>query len=265
MKHSESIGKIAAAIAKFQGDIKGVSKNAQGHGYKYMTYDAIMTLIRPELSKHELCVIQNVSGDVENGISVAYCETLIAHSSGEWMKSDRLTMKPMAIKAGAPVGPREVGSALTYAKRYQLCGMLGISSDTDDDAYVAQNKLAWGQVKTNEQAKLIEELVSSKCICSSYFSQLVLDCAVTSKDYNSYTVEEANTLINVLNDLPQYKTKDQGAKINALIKTKGVTQSQFTQMVAECSSGEADYKKLLTEDAEKLIVALSALPDVQQG
>ena len=202
MQTSETIGKIAGALAKFQGDIKGVSKNAQGHGYKYMTFDAIMTLIRPELSKNELSIIQNVSGEIVDSVNLAFCETMILHHSGEWIKSDKLMIKPTAVKAGAPVGPREVGSALTYAKRYQLCGMLGICADTDDDAYVAQNKLAWGQVKTKDQCNLINSLITAKGVTQTKFTQMVLDCAINSKDYKSFTVEEANNLINALNKLP---------------------------------------------------------------
>lgn len=211
MKTSESIGKIATALAKFQGEMKGVSKNAQGHGYKYMSFDAIMTLVRPELSKQELSIIQNVSGELVDGINVAFCETLILHSSGEWIKSDKLRIKPTAVKAGAPIGPREVGSALTYAKRYQVCGMLGICADTDDDAQVAQNKVAWGQVKTKDQSNLINSLIMAKGVTQTQFTQMVMENAINSRDYKSFTVEEANNLIQALNKLPDApKTEQQG-------------------------------------------------------
>lgn len=209
MKTSENIGKIAGALAKFQGDIKGVTKNAQGHGYKYMSFDAIMTLIRPELSKHDLSLVQNVSGDVVDNINIAYCETMILHSSGEWLKSDRLVIKPVAVKTGAPIGPREVGSALTYAKRYQLCGILGISADTDDDAFVAQNKLSWGQIKTKEQSSIINNLILNKGVTQTQFTKMVMDCAVTNKEYKAFTVEEANSLINALSELPDMPSKQQ--------------------------------------------------------
>ena len=83
-----------------------------------------------------------------------YCETregelnlvtMIAHSSGQWMKS-YLPIYPADKKS------QTIGAAITYAKRYGLSAMLGIVADDDDD----DGESAQGRSATNtQQAKVV--------------------------------------------------------------------------------------------------------------
>ncbi len=78
----------------------------------------------------------------ENGLAaIQYCETIdgklnlvtmLAHTSGQWMKSEFPLITSKMDSQG-------IGSAMTYAKRYSLCGMVGIVADEegDDDAETA--------------------------------------------------------------------------------------------------------------------------------
>ena len=53
--------------------------------------------------------------------------TLLLHVSGQWIKSDVMTM---------PVTKRDAqgfGSALSYARRYSLLALAGVTGDDDDD------------------------------------------------------------------------------------------------------------------------------------
>ena len=49
------------------------------------------------------------------------------HESGEWIEYDPIKMKPVKND------PQSIGSAITYAKRYALSAIFGITSDQDDD------------------------------------------------------------------------------------------------------------------------------------
>ena len=129
MQTSESIKNIAKAMAQFQSEVKNPSNTANNPFFnsKYAPLSDVLNLVRPILTKHGLSVLQSPSGDGEY-ITVT---TLIAHESGEWIESDPLTLK--ADKATA----QGAGSAITYARRYALSAMLGISSEDDDDGNYA--------------------------------------------------------------------------------------------------------------------------------
>lgn len=129
MQKSESIKNIAKALAAFQADVKNPTNTETNPFFKskYAPLNDILNLVRPLLSKHGLSVLQSPSGDGQN-VTVT---TLITHESGEWIESDPLTLK--ADKATA----QGAGSAITYARRYALSAMLGISSEDDDDGNFA--------------------------------------------------------------------------------------------------------------------------------
>jgi hypothetical protein len=72
---------------------------------------------------HGLSFIQYpVNGERSIGV-----ETLIMHTSGEWIKFEPFFLP---IEKSTAQG---AGSATTYAKRYALSAALGIDSDEDDD------------------------------------------------------------------------------------------------------------------------------------
>ena len=76
---------------------------------------------------------------------VASVETLISHSSGEWISSI----------CHAPVSKQDaqgVGSAITYLRRYSLAAMCGIAQE-DDDANSAVGHAPQPQAQTKPQAK----------------------------------------------------------------------------------------------------------------
>ena len=53
--------------------------------------------------------------------------TMVMHESGEWIEYDPICLKPVKND------PQAVGSTITYAKRYALSAIFGITSDNDDD------------------------------------------------------------------------------------------------------------------------------------
>lgn len=153
MKASESVKNIAKSLAQFQAEVKNPVNTANNPFFKskYAPLDEVLNTVRPILSKHGLSVLQFPSGDGQNIVVT----TVVMHESGEWIESDPLTLR--ADKATA----QGAGSAITYARRYSLSAVLGISSEDDDDgnyatqqtkqAGKAQNKTQ--QYPTNRQAK----------------------------------------------------------------------------------------------------------------
>lgn len=123
--------KIAAALAKAAAGIHNPTKNREvtvrsdkgNYKFKYATFDAILDAIRAPLTENGLWFVQTL----EDNRMV----TTLYHSSGQTIASR------IPFVAGGN-GPQAMGSALTYAKRYGLCALLGIAADEDDDANAAE-------------------------------------------------------------------------------------------------------------------------------
>ena len=143
MNKSESIAAISQAIAKAQHDVENASKNAKNPHFKskYADLAELLNTVRPVFSSHGLAIVQMPS--FVDGI--ASVETLISHSSGEWISSI----------CSAPVSKQDaqgVGSAITYLRRYSLAAMCGIAQE-DDDANSAVGHAPQPQAQTKPQAK----------------------------------------------------------------------------------------------------------------
>jgi hypothetical protein len=143
MEMSQSIAQIAGALSKFQGEVTNPSKTKtaiippkdpkkQGYKYKYADLGDIIDTIREPLKKHGLSYIQNPVRNDKGDLEGVY--TMILHESGEYMIFDLVP-----IRAGANATPQQIGSALTYARRYSLSLALGIAADEDDDASAAEH------------------------------------------------------------------------------------------------------------------------------
>lgn len=200
MRTSETIANITPAMVSFQDKVKGIKKDAQGHGYKYITLDSILALVRPVLTECGLLLVQDAHGDFINGENVASCETRIIHTSGEWIGTEKLTVKPVAIKGTTT--PRDLGSAITYAKRYQLTALLGLSADVDDDAgAVSENMKAWGHKVTTLQLQVLTNLMKEKNIGKEKIQELMPSLIGSVKVSTELTQDEANKIIEHLGKL----------------------------------------------------------------
>jgi len=123
MNHSEQINELAASLAKAQGQIEGAKKDSANPFFKskYADLASVWEACRVQLSTNGLSVTQ-CPEESENGIAI---ETMLLHSSGQWIKS-RYTMPVSKLDAQA------VGSAITYARRYALSAIIGIAPEDDD-------------------------------------------------------------------------------------------------------------------------------------
>ena len=133
---------LAKALSQAQAEIKNTPATKENPHFRsrYTPLDDVLDMARLVLSKQGLMVLQDVSGASET-ISVV---TRILHVSGEWIESD-----PLVMRADKPT-PQGQGSAITYARRYSLSGILGIATDPDDDGNEATGKADKPPVKAVE-------------------------------------------------------------------------------------------------------------------
>ena len=122
---SETIGALAAALAKAQGAIKPAPMDRDNPFFKskYATLTSLWESARAALTANGLAVTQ--ATDFDNDGKVVLVTTLM-HSSGEWIGSV-YPVDPVDRK------PQSLGSAITYARRYAFGALVGLSSDDDDD------------------------------------------------------------------------------------------------------------------------------------
>jgi hypothetical protein len=137
-RSSETIGTIAAALAKAQAQLVNPEKslvatirsdgpNAPERAFRYASLSSGLDIVRKTLSQHEIATVQTAAIDEAAGI--VRLSTVLAHASGEWIASD---WPVCAISETA--APHRMGAALTYARRYALFTLVGIAGEDDIDA-----------------------------------------------------------------------------------------------------------------------------------
>ena len=137
-RSSESIGAIAAALAKAQAELTNPEKTLSGtirspfpregdRTFRYASLSSGLDIVRKSLGKHEIATVQTTAIDQEAGL--IRLTTILAHASGEWVSSD-WPVCPIS-EASAP---HRMGTALTYARRYALFTLVGIAGEDDLDA-----------------------------------------------------------------------------------------------------------------------------------
>jgi hypothetical protein len=137
-RSSESIGAIAAALAKAQGELINPEKSLTAtirsafpreadRTFRYASLSTGLDIVRKALGKHEIATVQTTAIDHEAGL--IRLTTVLAHSSGEWVSSD-WPVCPVSETAA----PHKMGAALTYARRYSLFTLVGIAGEDDLDA-----------------------------------------------------------------------------------------------------------------------------------
>ena len=121
LEMSKSVGQLSASLANAQGALRNAKKNSENFHSKYANLAACLDAARGPLSQNKLAVVQLPFFE---GCEVGV-RTLLSHSSGEWIIS---TLKLKAIKTDA----QSVGKAITYARRYAFCAMVGLAAEDDD-------------------------------------------------------------------------------------------------------------------------------------
>src|SRR5271165_4178704 len=137
-RSSETIGAIAAALAKAQAELTNPEKaltatirasnpREKDQTFRYAALSSGLDIVRKALGAHEIATVQTTAIDGEAGL--IRLTTTLAHASGEWLSSE---WPVCAISETA--APRRMGAALTYARRYALFTLVGIAGEDDLDA-----------------------------------------------------------------------------------------------------------------------------------
>src|SRR3974390_1277042 len=133
---SETVGSLAAALAKAQAEIANPEKSLTAtifspfpregsRTFRYAPLSSGLDLVRKCLGQHEIATVQSTA--IDSGL--IRLTTTLVHASGEWVSSD-WPVCPVSETAA----PHRLGAALTYARRYALFTLVGIAGEDDLDA-----------------------------------------------------------------------------------------------------------------------------------
>jgi len=116
---------LNAALAKAQGEFPAIPKDktvtAGSYTFSYATLDAILAACRPALTKHGLAIVQQLEHNGQPSI-----RTELRHAEGGCISSS-FPLPRM------PETPQQLGSLVTYLRRYTITALLGIAAEEDDD------------------------------------------------------------------------------------------------------------------------------------
>lgn len=126
IRTSETIINLSKALVETQKELKQPLKDAKNPFFKseYVPLENVAEAITESATKHGLAFSQYATTTETGNVSVG---TIVFHESGEFIEFPPLILKPENTK------PQSIGSAITYAKRYSLSAVFGITSDKDDD------------------------------------------------------------------------------------------------------------------------------------
>jgi uncharacterized protein (DUF2147 family) len=178
---------IFQALVKAQSEMTNPKKNTDNSflDSKYADLAECWKACSEALKNNDLAVIQTV---VEDRLV-----TRLIHASGQDLKDGGV---PLLGYTNSKNPAQALGASITYARRYGLCSMLGLSPDKDDDD---GNKLRQDTKKedtiTQDQQDYIKKLISDAKRDQVKFLK---ECGVNK--FSEITVEDYNTWKNFLEE-----------------------------------------------------------------
>jgi hypothetical protein len=219
-RSSETIGAIAAALAKAQAELTNPEKaliatirasnpRDQDQTFRYAPLSSGLDIVRKTLGGQEIATVQTTAIDKEAGL--IRLTTTLAHSSGEWLSSE---WPVCAITETA--APRRMGAALTYARRYALFTLVGIAGEDDLDApdlnariEAAPKAEPGSSVGASAQSAAPRDGISERPLADSAFGRRekpIRPARVTLNADQSATLRE-----QLLADVTQIQSSDEAA------------------------------------------------------
>ena len=131
---------LTKALVAFHQNVGTIHKTARSFQNQYAPLDEVLSVVTPALSKQGLTFTHRFEPQPEKDEPLLICT--LHHVSGETLES-RL---PLVVAKGKNA-TQDLGSAITYLKRYTLLAMLGLVADVDTDGNLDQPPVETQQQK----------------------------------------------------------------------------------------------------------------------
>lgn len=163
--------------------------------YKYLNLATILKTIKPVFEKHGLAFSQRVtfSNEGEARQVIGTVETIIFDNEEQMVACSY----PFFVTGD----PQQVGSAITYARRYSLYAVLGIFPDKDDDgAYAKQRYETADRAISAEQYADLVKALNAHNIPSEARGEFINNTLNRQvRGWRGLTQTDLNSLINAVN------------------------------------------------------------------
>ncbi|OUV38266.1 MAG: hypothetical protein CBC71_11075 [Rhodobacteraceae bacterium TMED111] len=133
MENLETQKKLHTALIAFKREFAGMKKSGKGNYHSYFTIDDVLQATTKFLVNNGLVVNQRV---VLTSNGEKLLQTTISHTDGGSISDDGI---PLIINANSKNPMQELGGCITYARRYGMTSMLGLS-EFDNDCEVLTEK-----------------------------------------------------------------------------------------------------------------------------
>jgi hypothetical protein len=136
-----NLSPVIVALLKAKSSFGAIEKDRVNpfHKSKYATLDSINKAVDGPLIENGLCIVNRVA-NTDKGTFVV---SRLVHVSGEFDETWQESTCPLPDT----VDSQKLGSAITYARRYNKLALLDIVADEDDDGN-ASTKITQPQVNT---------------------------------------------------------------------------------------------------------------------
>jgi hypothetical protein len=111
-----------------------VKRTKEAYKYKYAPLESFLPQVIEILNKYEFVLVQKATALLDNPRMVRVVTSIIDAKSGTSILGDVETFLPIQGKDEKINYTQECGAAITYAKRYAISALLGITTDEDNDA-----------------------------------------------------------------------------------------------------------------------------------
>jgi len=174
MNQTENIKELAIALNKAQTEMKAALKDSSNPFFKskYADFASVWETCRTPLTKHGLAISQlPIQANGMFGV-----RTILMHVSGEWISEELLL--PVTKQ-----DPQAAGSAITYARRYSLSGIVCLATDDDDDGNKGSATVGF---ITEKQAKTISDMIDEKGADKDKFCEFFKVPSIPEMPSNKY-------------------------------------------------------------------------------
>lgn len=175
-------GSLTEALVAAQGEMPKVGRDAENPHFKskFVSLDALIEATRPILKKHGLALTQF---PCVSEIGAPMLRTSLVHVSGQRLEAD------MPLLVGNQT-MQQLGSAITYARRYAWSAVLGIASEDDDDGNTAGSSSAPTRFITDAQRRRLFAIAGEHSITPDQLRDIVF----------GVTQDEGGSTKNILQD-----------------------------------------------------------------
>ena len=127
----ENQADLVGSLARAQTKIRNARRDGRNSflGNEYATLSSVFNACKDALASEGIALVQVFTNDHLEGKSITYLKT-------ELLKGNQSISSVLPLNLTND--PHKNGSAITYARRYSISTLLGICTETDDDANQAQ-------------------------------------------------------------------------------------------------------------------------------